>query len=55
VALKTIGNYTEDGNLGFSLGLGLASTSNPSKTLKIGGETSTSVPPFFHSCSKGIR
>jgi hypothetical protein len=25
VALKTIGNYTEDGNLGFSLGLGFHS------------------------------
>jgi hypothetical protein len=25
VTLKTIGNYTEDGNLGFSLGLGFHS------------------------------
>jgi len=57
VALKTIGNYIEDGNLGFFFGFRVpfqtkATTPNPNRTLKMGGKISTSVPPFSHSRSK---
>jgi hypothetical protein len=49
VALKTIGNYTEDGNLGFSLGLGFHSKARllhqiPVEPWKLGGKQA----PWFH-------
>jgi len=57
VALKTIGNYTKDGNLGFFLGLGFHSKPKllhqiPAEPWKWGGKQ---APQFHHFLTHGQK
>ncbi len=59
MALKTIGNYTEDGNLGFSLGLGFHSKPKLLHQIlvepwKLGGKQAPQFHHFFTHVQKGL-